>query len=393
MRAGAWLALAVLGTGCAGTSPAPVVRSAGAYAMGTALEMTLVGADAPALDRALADAFAEVERLEALLSSWRAASDVSRLNAAAGVGAVPVDPEVAALLARSLALSRETRGSFDVTVGPLVALWREAEERGLPPSPEEIAAVRDRVGEGRMRVEADAADGAQAFLEAGSAVDLGGIAKGYALDRVRAQLPAGVGAALLSFGQSSAWAIGRPPDAAGWRLLARAPDGGFAGVLTLRDRALSVSGSLGQWREIAGHRYGHVLDPRSGQPLTRRLQALVVGDDATAAEALSKALLVLGPVDGVGLVEAWPGAEALLLDEDGRSWRTAGWDAATAFEETGVPGAAAGACCSSARRGAPILSPCASKSSPAPSARPTCPCPATRSPATSSTAPAAAPPA
>ena len=110
----------------------------------------------------------------------------------------------------------------------------------------------------------------------GGAVDLGGVAKGYALDRVRERLGARVDAALLSFGQSSTWAIGRPPGASGWRLLARGPDGGFAGVLTLRDRALSVSEALGQWNEIGGRRYGHVLDPRSGEPLTRNRAALVV---------------------------------------------------------------------------------------------------------------------
>jgi hypothetical protein len=119
-------------------------------------------------------------------------------------------------------------------------------------------------------------------------------------------------------------------------------------VLTLRDRALSVSGALGQWIEIGGRRYGHVLDPRSGQPLTRSREAIVVSADAALADALSKALLVLGPVEGIALIEDWPGAEALLLDEDGSAWRTRGWQDETHFE----PLAAGGG--SSARRGVPI---------------------------------------
>jgi thiamine biosynthesis lipoprotein len=103
-------------------------------------------------------------------------------------------------------------------------------------------------------------------------------------------------------------------------------------VLTLRDRALSVSETLGQWNEIGGKRYGHVIDPRSGQPLTRSREALVVTTDATLAEALSKALLVLGPIEGIALIEEWPGADALLLDEDGQTWRTSGWQDETHFE-------------------------------------------------------------
>ena len=337
--------------GCAGV-PAPAERevSAGRYAMGTVLELTLVGRDEVALARARDDAVAEVDRLEAMLSTWRSESDVSRLNRAAGAGAVVVAPEVADLLARSAELARATRGSFDVTVGPLVQLWKEAAARGELPDPTALADARARVGPDRLSVQRGA-PGASASLAPGAALDLGGIAKGYALDRVRAGFGPTVDAALLSFGQSSTWAIGHPRDADGWRLLARGPDGGFAGVLTLRDRALSVSGSLGQWNEIAGRRYGHVIDPRSGLPLTRGREALVVTADATLAEALSKALLVLGPQEGIALIEDWPGAEALLLDEDGGAWRTRGWQEATRFEPVGAGGAGSSAPC-----GAPIHS-------------------------------------
>ena len=128
-----------------------------------------------------------------------------------------------------------------------------------------------------------------ALAHEGVSVDLGGIAKGWALDRMLPLLrERGIERALLDFGQSSVWALGAPPGAAGWRLLARGPDEGALGVLTLVDQALSVSGSLGQWVEIGGRRYGHVLDPRSGLALERRRQALVVAPNATLAEALSK---------------------------------------------------------------------------------------------------------
>jgi thiamine biosynthesis lipoprotein len=176
-------------------------------------------------------------------------------------------------------------------------------------------------------------------LPEGAHVNLGGVAKGFALDRMLELLEgARVDAALLSFGQSSVWARGAPPGASGWRLLARAPEGGFAGVPPLRDRALSASGSYRSSTEIEGRRFGHVLDPRSGEPLAVELEALVVAPDATLAEALSKAVLVLGARDGLDLVSTLPGCEALLLGPQGRAPRTPGWDAAVSWEPL-APGA------------------------------------------------------
>jgi thiamine biosynthesis lipoprotein len=297
--------------------------------MGTVLEITLVGADPAALRAAMDPLFAEAVRLEALLSSFAAASDLHSLNAAAGRGPTPVAPELADLLARSVALSELTRGAFDVTVGPLVSLWSEAGARGALPSHDALAAARARVGAARLRILGDG----RVELPAGAVVNLSGVAKGYALDRM---LPlwreAGAPPALLSFGQSSVWALGAPPGAAGWRLLARAPDGESLGVLTLRDRALSVSASFGSSTRIGGRRLGHVLDPRSGDPLAEDSLALVVAPDATLAEALSKAVLVLGPREGLELVDAQPGCEALRVGADREAVRTSGFDAAVAWQ-------------------------------------------------------------
>ncbi len=300
--------------------------------MGTVLEITLVGSDAGALPDALAGLFAEARRLDALLSNWDSDSELSRLNASAGDGPRAVAPELADLLRRSRELGRLTRGSFDVTVGSLVTLWNEAGASGELPSRAALAEARRRVGSERIRVLEDG----RVQLAEGTVVNLGGVAKGFALDRMLPALSrAGVEAALLSFGQSSTWALGAPPGAPGWRLLARSPDGGFAGVLTLRDRALSVSGSLGGFVEIDGRRLGHVLDPRSGEPLEAEREALVVAPDATLAEALSKAVLVLGAREGLALVAAQPGCEAMLLDARGRAQRTPGWDSAVAWEPLG----------------------------------------------------------
>ncbi len=295
--------------------------------MGTVLEITLYGEGAP---EALEPLFELARQLDSLMSSYDPDSDVSRLNRTAGVGPQEVDPRVNELLQQAVVHSNLTRGSFDVTIGPLVALWIGAAERGAPPSAADLAAARSHVGADHLVFYAD---GTVELSDPGARVDLGGIAKGYALDRMRPLLhDRGIRNALLNFGQSSTWALGAPPDAKGWRLLVRGPGEGFLGVMRLTDQALSVSGSLGQWVEIGGRRYGHVLDPRSGQPLTRRRQALVVAPSATLAEALSKALLILGEKEGIALVASQPGCHGLLVDVEGRTWSTPGWARATGFE-------------------------------------------------------------
>jgi thiamine biosynthesis lipoprotein len=324
------LALLGLAAACASAPREPLVAvSDGRYVMGTILEITLYVRDRADGERALEELFGVAERLDGLLSVYSEASQVSGLNRSAGRGPQAVDPELAELLARSRELSALTRGSFDVTVGPLVALWTRAARRGAPPSPEALAAARARVGAERVRVDAEG----RVVLEPGVSLNLGGAAKGYALDRMLPLLRArGIERALLNFGQSSSWAVGTPPGEAAWRLLARGAEEGWLGVLNLRDQALSVSASLGQFVEIGGRRYGHILDPRSGEPLSRRREALVVAPDATLAEALSKALLILGQEEGVALVAGQPGCEGLLVDAAGGRWATPGWAAAVGFE-------------------------------------------------------------
>ena len=329
MRAAARLGLLSVLACSAPPEAQRLATSDGRYAMGTVLEAT-VYAPSPASGRETLEAiFALVHRFDRLMSRYEPGSDVSRLNRGAGGAALAVDPEVARLVRDSLAYGRLTGGTFDVTVGPLVRLWVEAAETDVLPDPARVQAARRRVGSDRVRIE----PGGRVALLEGSSIDLGGIAKGYALDRVIPLLrERGVEAALLNFGQSSTWAVGAPPGAPGWRLLVRGPSDAPLGLVTLRDAALSVSGSLGQWVEIGGRRFGHILDPRSGEPLTRRREALVVAPSAALAEALSKALLIAGEAQGIALVAAQAGCHGLLVDADGGVWKTPAWDRAVSFE-------------------------------------------------------------
>jgi thiamine biosynthesis lipoprotein len=315
---------------CASPSSAPLVEvSDGRPAMGTILEITLY-TRSPARGRAaLAELFAAAERLDAVMTLYDPGSDLSKLNRAAGRGPIRVDLELAEILEAATDYARLTHGSFDVTVGPLVALWKRAGETGVPPSAAEIARARALVGADQIGVNGNRAE----LAREGVSVDLGGIAKGWAVDRMLPLLERrGIERALIDFGQSSVHALGAAPGSEGWRLLVRGPEDGALGVLTLSDQALSVSGSLGQMVEIGGRRYGHVLDPRTGQPLERQREALVVAPEAALAEALSKALLILGENEGIALVAAQPGCHGLLVDADGRSWETPGWREAVRFE-------------------------------------------------------------
>jgi len=295
----------------------------GRLVMGTTLDVALL-VPASARERAARQverALASAESLEATASRWRPDSDTSELNRRAGQGGMRVDPRLYALLVRAEEGRRISGGVFDVTVGPLLALWATAEARGVPPDAADLAAARDIVGL-PLRI---GADGGVSLPRAGMSLDLGGIAKGYALDEIAAALrDVGLARGLLSFGQSSVWALGAPADAPRWRLAVRDDDGRGLGVVELSDEALSVSSSWGQAREIAGRRYGHVVDPRSGLPVSRGRQALVVARDATLAEVLSTALLVLPEDEGRRMLRE-QGAEARVVDESGSEWQTPGW--------------------------------------------------------------------
>jgi len=296
--------------------------------MGTVLEISLVGPEEAEARRILERLYDEVAALEAALTVFDPESALSRFNRAAGSGPVAVPAVLAEILGDAVAYSERTAGSFDVTVGPLVALWTEAAERGENPTPEALDAARARVGARMLQVHGPAE---ASLMRPGMSVNLGGVAKGFALDRLATLLgEERVHDALLSFGQSSVLARGSPAGGGDWQLLLGGAGARPSGVIRPAGLALSVSESLGQWSEIGGRRYGHVVDPRSGRPLERAFLAAVVAPSAAEAEAWSKALLVLGE-EGLALLEARSGAEGTLIDELGARSSTSGFDEAVSF--------------------------------------------------------------
>jgi FAD:protein FMN transferase len=291
-------------------------------AMGTTFEIHLYAADGARARELFEAAFEEIERVEAALSNYRPASELSRINAQAGAGPVVTDPEVFALVERAFEYSRLSEGAFDITVGRLMKAWGFFRGAGRFPSDEELARARAQAG--WRRVALDPARRSVRFLAPGLELDPGGIGKGYALDRVAALLrESGVTAALLTSGSSSVYALGAPPGKAGWTV--RVPDplerARTLSEVVLKDRSLSTSGNYEKFFRVGGRTYCHIMDPRTGRPVEGVLQTTVLAPEATDSDALSTAVFVLGPERGARLLGGMPGTAAFVVTDSGGAGR------------------------------------------------------------------------
>jgi len=288
-------------------------------AMGTVFTIYLYARDGGQASASLEAAFEEIERLEEALSDYRATSELSRINRLAARQAVTTDPEVFALLQRSLAYSRRSAGAFDVTVGPLMRAWGFFRGKGRYPTDRELRRARESVGS--EKVDLDPAARTVRFAAPGVELDLGAIGKGYAVDRaVKVLREAGVKAALVDAGSSTLYAMNAPPGKSGWTVHVPMPGDRSQTVstVTLRNESLSTSGSYEKFFQLDGHRYCHVMDPRNGVPVQGVLQATLIAPDSTTTDALSNAMFVMGPEAGRKLLATVPGARGLwILGEPG----------------------------------------------------------------------------
>lgn len=233
--------------------------------------------------------------LEQQISVYRPDSELSQLNGKAADHPIPVERELFALLERCRQLSELTDQAFDPTAGPLVALWRACREQDRIPTQEEIDACRASTGIERVIFEADART--IAFPTKGMELNLGGIGKGYALDRAGAALGRnGLNDWLLHGGHSSLLARGKHHELKGWPVGIGNPlfTGKRLGTLLLVDQAMATSGSNIQYFRHQGKKYGHILDPRTGWPVETMLSVTVLAPTAEQADALSTAFYVMG---------------------------------------------------------------------------------------------------
>jgi thiamine biosynthesis lipoprotein len=255
----------------------------------------MYGPDLSALPSIANEAFDEVDRIDRLMSNYKSDSGLSRVNREAPDGPVAVEPELFDLIADALRYDEESGGAFDITVGPLMKAWGFFRGEGRLPSGEVLTAARTHVG-GR-HVILDRPSRTIRFDAPGVELDLGGIAKGYAVDRVVAILRArSIPAALISAGGSTIYAVGAPPDRSSWSIAIQDPLDARKQALTIdvTDRALSIAGSSEKWFEADGVRYSHIMDPRTGRPVQGMLTVAVLAASGTEGDALDDALFVLG---------------------------------------------------------------------------------------------------
>ena len=271
------------------------------YVMGTIFEITAYGADREETVRAVEQSFAAIRRADETLSHYRAESGLMRLNRSASQGAVTVDPDLYRVLEEALRFARLSEGAFDVTVGPLVKLWSEAAERDRAPSEQEILEARKRVGSAKVELLPELQ---VRFAQRGLEINLGAIGKGWAVDQAVAVLKRrGIRHAFVSAGTSTVFALGDDESGDGWEVSVRNPiEGDPLATFRVRDQAVSTSAAYERYWEIAGKRFGHILDPRSGQPVAGMLSATVVAPSGTAADALSTAAYVIGVEQGSALL-------------------------------------------------------------------------------------------
>jgi thiamine biosynthesis lipoprotein len=282
------------------------------YLMGTWCDLTVL--DGRAHEEAAEAAFQEIARLERVLSSWDAESELSQLNAKAGRGAQPVSADLATVAAEAQELCETTGGAFDASVAPLVEAWGFFTESPSKPSPARARDAASRVGCDRIGVRRDPPSIA---LASGSALDFGGIGKGYAVDRALAILRArGVTRAKLDFGSSSLGFIGEVDG--GWPIVVADPRDRDKPLLGFRIEQGTVSSSGQRERSFVagGHRYGHIFDPRTGAPVESRLLVIsVVAPKASTSDGLSTALFVMGAEQGARLVSRMPDVSAVFVEE------------------------------------------------------------------------------
>lgn len=284
------------------------------YAMGAVFEIVTYGTNPAQASQAMDHAFQEIDRLEEVMSIYKPESELSRLNRTAHLQAQTVTPDLYQVIQESLHYSELTEGAFDVTVGPLAERWKAVGRGEQAPSPAEEKKLRYRVG--YRQIELIPPDRIR-FHSSSLAVDLGAIGKGYAVDRSAAVLRScGIECALINSGGSTFYAMGCPPGQSGWLVHLRDSSAQVDPRVLLNGNSVSTSQQTPP--SLLGlPSFGHIIDAIAGEPLKSATAVSVVAESATASDALSTALLLMGPAKGRDLVKRLPNVAAVWISPEG----------------------------------------------------------------------------
>jgi thiamine biosynthesis lipoprotein len=282
--------------------------------MGVPFKIVVYAANDEIANRAASAALARVKALNAILSDYEDDSELVRLSRGSPhAEPVKVSDDLFRVLALSQELSKRSNGAFDVSVGPVVQLWRRARRQRALPSQELLERARAAVDYRAIKLNAE--QSTVQLTKPRMRLDLGGIGIGYAVDEALKELKAaGIRSAMID-ASGDIGTLDAPPGAAGWRI-GIAPDkktGAPARYVLLKNSALTVTGDAYQFLEIDGVRYSHIVDPRTGLGLKDQSQVTVIAKDCTTADGIDTAISVLGPKKGLALAAATPGVEALIV--------------------------------------------------------------------------------
>lgn len=281
------------------------------YHMGIDARIVLFSGSEATAEAAASAAFNRIAELEAVMSDYRKDSELMLLCDKAGTGPVKVSADLMRVLKKGQEVSRASGGAFDVTVGPLIQLWRAARRAKKLPTVLQVSAARDLVGWQMMKLDSRART--VSLMKKGMRLDLGGIAKGDAAQEAMKVLAGqGVRSAMVEMGGDIVVSAA-PPGSKGWMIeVTNAEKAGEPVVLPFAHCAVSTSGDTEQFTVMAGRRWSHVVDPRTGWALTNRVQATVVVRSGLESDPLSTAMTVCSEGDRAALLKAWPSARVWI---------------------------------------------------------------------------------
>lgn len=285
--------------------------------MGSAFEITLVAEDSIQAEKWLNQGIQEITRIEALISSWDTKSQTSKINANAGIGPVEVNQELFQLIKRSLIISQQTDGAFDISYAAADKVWTFDGRASVWPAEGVLEKALERIG--YQKIKLDLATSSVYLEQRGMKIGFGAIGKGYAADRVKAILKAqGVSAGLVNAsGDMQAWGV--QADGKPWTVGIVNPmdKQKVFSWFDLQEKAVVTSGDYERFITIDGIRYGHIVDPRTAKPAKGIISATVFAPKAELADALATSIFVLGKENGLFLIDQLPEVEALLIEDDG----------------------------------------------------------------------------
>lgn len=304
-----WMAIVL--SACNGAGDQPTRRTQ--FIMGTLVEITVSHSDAELIQTVTTQAFDEMKRIEKLMSTYIPDSEISRINRAAGKKAISVSPEVEEVIREGIYWSEQSGGAFDITVEPLVQLWDFEGEKEIIPGKNTLRKTASLVNYRNIEIK----DHTVRLKKPGMAINVGGLAKGYAVDRAISILRGGVSSGIVNAG-GDLFAFGKKNKRNSWTIGLQHPrkPQDLLAAFAVNNQAIATSGDYQRYFIKDGVRYHHIFDPKTGRPARLMISATLITTEVLDADALATAVFVMGPDKGIEWVDSMENVEAMLVLED-----------------------------------------------------------------------------